>query len=78
MNTSKLAVLSPFSLKGDAKLQSVKGFSLFLVLNPDMPHGGVKTFMTGEVFSNDDTQLLFTLSTLRGRNIEVTNELGSV
>jgi len=45
-----LEELSPFPLKGDAKLQSVKGFSLLLILNPNIPHGGIKTLMTGEVF----------------------------
>ena len=34
----------------DAKLQPINGFSLFLVLDLDIPHGCIKTFVTGEVF----------------------------
>ncbi|GAI81621.1 unnamed protein product [marine sediment metagenome] len=45
--------LSPFSLKRDAKLQSVNRFGLLLVLDPNIPHGGIKTFMTGEVFYSE-------------------------
>ena len=36
---------------GFAKFQPIKGFSLLLILDIDIPHGGVKTFMTGEVFN---------------------------
>ena len=35
---------------GFAKLQPVNGFGLLLILNPNIPHGCVKTLMTGEVF----------------------------
>jgi hypothetical protein len=37
----------------DAKLQPINGFSLLLILDLDIPHGCVKTFMTGEVFNGE-------------------------
>ncbi|GAJ24955.1 unnamed protein product, partial [marine sediment metagenome] len=30
--------------------QSINRFSLFLILNLNIPHGCIKAFMTGEVF----------------------------
>ena len=35
---------------GCTKLQPVNCFSLLPILDPDIPHGGVKTFMAGEIF----------------------------
>ena len=44
--------VSPLKGIGDGctKLQPVNCFSLLPILDRDIPHGGVKTFMTSQVF----------------------------
>jgi hypothetical protein len=45
LKQSEILSLPSSSLK-DTKFQSVNRFGLLLVFNPNIPHGGVKTFVT--------------------------------